>query len=135
VEEYKADIHIKDSEKNTPFLTAVQHDHLSVIRYFVEELGYAVNTSTDGNITAMHIAANNNACDIIEYLISKGTDLSDVGGDIERVSIYGKPINWAVGANRSQASLLLLERGADPNGDTSGPFPAPIILALDFGNT
>lgn len=50
------------------------------------------------------------------------------------MSVYGKPINWSVGSNRTEASLLLLEEGVDPNGDMAAPFPAPLILALDFGN-
>lgn len=128
MEEYKADVHVKDSEKNTPFLTAVQHGHLGLVQYFVEDLSTAVDSSTDGNVTALHIASNNSALEIIEYLLGKGAD-------IERVSIYGKPLNWAVGSNHTQAALLLLEKGANPNGDTTGPFPAPLILAVDFGNT
>lgn len=39
----------------------------------------------------MHVAANRNNIALIEYLHSKKTD-------IEKVSIYGKPINWAVGS-------------------------------------
>lgn len=128
IEEYNADIHLKDSEKNTPFLTAVQHNHLPLVQYFVETLAYPVDSCTDGNVTALHIAANNNSCELIEYLLAKGAD-------IEKISIYGKPLNWAVGSNQTQAALLLLEKGASPNGDTAAPFPAPIILAVDFGNT
>lgn len=60
--------------------------------------------------------------------------MTNVGADIEKISIYGKPLNWAVGSNRTEAAILLLEKGADPNGDPSGPFPAPVILALDFNN-
>lgn len=101
IEEYKADFHIKDSEKNTPFLTAVQHGHLSLVAYFVEELSCPVDSSTDGNVTALHIAANNNSSEMIEYLLGKGAD-------IEKVSIYGKPLNWAVGSNQTLAALLLL---------------------------
>lgn len=73
VQEYKADIHLKDSEKHTPFLTAIQHRHLDIVRYFVEELGEPVNGTVEGNTTALHLAANNDGCDIIEYLLSKGT--------------------------------------------------------------
>lgn len=127
VEEYKADPHLKDSEKYTPFFTAVQHGHLPLVRYFVEELKQPVNTTVDGNISALHVSANSGFCDIVQYLVDRGADK-------ELLSVYGRPLNWAVGSNRTDASLLLLDLGADPNGDLSGPFPAPIILAVDFGN-
>ena len=63
---------------------------------------------------------------MIQFLISQKLD-------IEKVSIYGKPIDWAVGNCHVEATLKLLELGADPNGDLTCPSPAPIILAIDFG--
>lgn len=51
---------------------------------------------------------------------------------MERVSIYGKPINWAVGNRHLVAAQLLIEHGADPNGDATGTTIAPLILAVDF---
>lgn len=51
---------------------------------------------------------------------------------MERVSIYGKPINWAVGNRHLEATQLLLENGADANGDATGTTIAPLILAVDF---
>lgn len=75
----------------------------------------------------MHLAANHNYPEIIKYLISKGAD-------VEKVSIYGKPINWAAGSSHIEAIKALLENKADPNGDKTCPAPAPLILAIDFGN-
>ena len=63
---------------------------------------------------------------MIEYLINKGCD-------IEKLSIYGKPINWSVGSRNIEATKYLLQKGADPNGDTTCPAPPPLILAIDFG--
>jgi ankyrin repeat protein len=62
---------------------------------------------------------------LISYLLTKGAD-------IERVSIYGKPINWAVGNRHFEATQLLLDNGADANGDATGTTIAPLILAVDF---
>ena len=39
----------------------------------------------------LHIAANHNNTNVINYLIEKGAD-------IEKISVYGKPINWAMGS-------------------------------------
>ena len=86
----KVDYEVKDKEGNTPFFTAVEHGFLHLVKYFVEELKISPHSAKEGNIRALHIAANNNQTEIIEYLINKGCD-------IEQVSIYGKPINWAVG--------------------------------------
>lgn len=73
------------------------------------------------------MAANNNDIELVKYLIQKGCD-------IEKVSIYGKPLNWAVGSKSEEVAKYLLEQGADGNGDTTCPAPAPIILAVDFGS-
>jgi len=62
-----------------------------MIRYFVDELGVSPFSVKDGEIGALHVAANQNNTELMDYLISKGCD-------IEKVSIYGKPINWAVGS-------------------------------------
>lgn len=48
-------------------------------------------STKDGEIGALHIAANQNSLEAIEYFLTKGCD-------IEKISIYGKPINWAVGS-------------------------------------
>ena len=56
------------------------------------------------------------------------------GSDVEKVSIYGKPINWAAGSSNVMAIKVLLENKANPNGDLTCPAPAPLILAIDFGN-
>ncbi len=73
------------------------------------------------------MASNNNNTDLIKYFISKGAD-------VEKVSIYGKPINWAAGSSNVEAIKVLLENEANPNGDSTCPAPAPLILAIDFGN-
>lgn len=62
---------------------------------------------------------------MLKYFIEKGCD-------IQKISIYGKPINWAVGSKSEDAAKFLLLQGADANGDTTCPAPAPIILAVDF---
>ena len=48
--------------------------------------------------------------------------------------MYGKPLNWAVGSNSLEATKVLLDSGANPNGDFTGSNPAPLILAVDFNN-
>lgn len=62
---------------------------------------------------------------MLNYLISKGANL-------EKVSIYGKPLNWAVGSRHYEAVKVLLDHGADANGDSTGSSLAPLILAVDY---
>jgi len=38
------------------------------------------------------MSCNHNYPELIKYLINKGAD-------VEKVSIYGKPINWAAGSS------------------------------------
>lgn len=115
----------KDKEGNSPYLTAVEHGHLDLVRYFIEELNYSSNEVKEGGSSPLHLAANHNHVDLINFLIVKGSD-------IERVSIYGKPLNWAVGSRHYEATKVLLDHGADPNGDSTGSSLAPLILAVDF---
>jgi ankyrin repeat protein len=75
----------------------------------------------------LHLACNHKSPELIRYLISKGSD-------VEKVSIYGKPINWAAGSSNIEAIQILLENKVNPNGDLTCPAPAPLILAIDFGN-
>lgn len=62
---------------------------------------------------------------MMKFLLGKGCDM-------EKVSIYGKPLNWAIGSKSEEAIMYLLEQGADANGDPTCPAPSPLILAVDF---
>lgn len=115
----------KDKDGNSPFLTAVEHGHLDLVRYFIEELNYSPNETKEGGSSPLHLAANHNHVDLINYLISKESD-------IERISMYGKPLNWAVGSHHYEAAKVLLDHGADPNADSTGSSLAPLILAVDL---
>lgn len=121
------DYRVKDKDGNIPFFTAVEHGHLDLVRYFVEEGKCSATESKEGEIGTLHLAANNNHTELMEYLISKGADP-------EKISIFGRPLNWAVGSGNVEAAQLLLQKGADPNGDNSGSSIAPIIIAVDTNN-
>lgn len=58
IETLKLDYEVKDKEGNTPFFTAIEHGHLGVIKYLVEELGVSPFCTKDGEIGALHVAAN-----------------------------------------------------------------------------
>lgn len=127
VESYHPDLTRKDVENHTPFLTAVVHKNLDLVKYLVEKCGQSVVEETGGQPGALHLAANNNDLDTINYLLDKGAN-------IEQKSDFAAPLNWAVGAGNVKAALLLLDRGANPNGDLNSPFPPPLIIAIDHGS-
>lgn len=54
------DYRVKDKEGNTPFFTAIIHEHMHLVRYFVEELKCSVNETKDEGIGALHLAASHN---------------------------------------------------------------------------
>jgi ankyrin repeat protein len=47
------------------------------------------------------VAANQNNVEMVKYFLEKGCD-------IEKISIYGKPLNWAVGSKSEETTKLLL---------------------------
>ena len=126
IETMKLDYQVKDKEGNTPFFTAVEHGFLDLVKYFVDEMKISPLSVKEGDICALHLAANNNNIEMMNYFLGKGCDT-------EKMSIYGKPINWAVGSRHIETTQYLLEKGADPNGDETCPAPPPLILAIDFG--
>lgn len=68
------DYKIRDKEGNTPFFTSIEHGHLPLVQYFIEEVKTSPNESKDGEISTLHLAANHNHVEIIDYLIAKGAD-------------------------------------------------------------
>lgn len=101
IETFKVDYEVKDKEGNSPFFTAIQHGHFAIVKFFVQELGMSPFCVKDGEIGALHVAANTDNVQLLEYFIGKGCD-------IEKISIEGKPINWAVGSNSTEAAKFLL---------------------------
>ena len=107
-------------------MTAMSHKNLELVKYFVDSGIQNINQETGGQPGALHIASNNNDVDTINYLLDKGAN-------IEQKSDFAAPLNWAVGSGNVQASLLLLDRGASPDGDLTSPFPPPLIISIDHG--
>ena len=121
------DYRIKDKEGNTPYFIAVEHGSIQIVQYFIKELKFSVNETKEGEIIPLHIASNHNNIDFINFLVAEGANL-------EKLSIYGKPLNWAIGNKHFQAAKALLDHGADPNGDFTGSNLSPLILAVDYND-
>lgn len=67
----------KDNPPRSILCRAVSYGALPIIRYFIEELGYSVNTEIEirglkWNIMA--IAASNGYSDVVKYLVSRGAN-------------------------------------------------------------
>lgn len=72
-----------------------------MVKYFVEELMVSPFCTKDGEIGVLHVCANTNNVELLDYFLQKGCD-------IEKISIYGKPLNWAVGSRQIEATKFLL---------------------------
>lgn len=45
IEVLKLDTNVKDTEGNNPFFTALEHGHLNVVQYFIEERNFSPNST------------------------------------------------------------------------------------------
>ena len=68
------DYRVKDKEGNIPFFTAIEHGNLELVKYFIEEGKCSASETKEGEIGTLHIAANHNHVELMEYLLSKGAD-------------------------------------------------------------
>ena len=99
---------LQDSEGNTCLFTAVQHNHINIIKYLLENKKYTFSPRRNKgeNATVLHIAASNGSKEIITYIL----DNKLVGIDEE--SGVGSPLHWAVTYDQPDAVEILLSKGA-----------------------
>lgn len=70
-----ADIHVKDRQKRTAFRTAAQRGKADVVR-ILHRSGADVNQLSAHGWTALHLAAEEDKLETVEYLLAKGADQS-----------------------------------------------------------
>ncbi|CAD8053328.1 unnamed protein product [Paramecium primaurelia] len=120
-----ADITLLDDDKNNPFIIAVQHNHIQIVKYLIEvhhvDVNYQRNT-----ITALHLAAQQSAIPMIELLLQ-------AGANINALSNYGTPVSFAVAYQQNQSALHLIKKGADLN-IIQNQMPSLLHLIIDQNN-
>uniref|UniRef100_A0AAY4EWH5 Palmitoyltransferase n=1 Tax=Denticeps clupeoides TaxID=299321 RepID=A0AAY4EWH5_9TELE len=73
------------------------------------EAGYDVRQPDKENVTLLHWAAINNRADLVDYYISKGAVIDQLGGDLNST-----PLHWAITQGHLSMVIQLLRYGADP---------------------
>jgi ankyrin repeat protein len=97
-----ADINMRNSRGETPFLIAAQNDHREAVELFLEN-GNDVNEQNRGGETALSWAAKNGSKDLVQVLLLRGAELII---DYEKWSA----INWAVIGGECEVLELLLAK-------------------------
>jgi len=96
----------RDAWHRTPFLLAVTAGDLELARALAERGSDPAATGHCG-ASALHVAAEQNHCELIHWLLQNGLDV-DLRDDFGQSALHS-----AVGANSVAAAALLLQMGAD----------------------
>jgi len=86
-----------------------QYGNLSRCRELVLEYGVDVNRPDTEGCYLLHWAAINNRVDLIEFYLSHGAIVDQIGGDLQ-----ASPLHWAVRSGHLHAVITLIRHGADP---------------------
>ncbi|KAL1921840.1 uncharacterized protein VTP21DRAFT_10482 [Calcarisporiella thermophila] len=103
-------IYTRDHMGNNALLMAVQHGHIELAHYLINEMNFSPKTTNYKNRTPLIIAVSLNQLDLVEMLL-KGADsdylnMPDASGDTA--------LSYCVRANASlEVAKRLLEAGAD----------------------
>lgn len=100
------DLNRRDAWKRTPFLLAVQGGHLATARA-LSGLGSDLHAKSHCGATALHLAAAQNHCEVLEWLLEKGLPVA-TKDEFGNSALY-----TAISSNSLNAARLLLARGAD----------------------
>src|SRR6266849_3225941 len=103
----------KDSEGNTPLLSAVNKGDTIEVRRLVEA-GADVNAETDSGVTPLMNAAGMGNKEAVELLIQKGANVN------HRTSGNFTPLMQAALVGKTEIVKILLDAGADPSVKDAG---------------
>ncbi|WP_188153322.1 ankyrin repeat domain-containing protein [Wolbachia endosymbiont of Pentalonia nigronervosa] len=111
--EQGADFNVKDNRDMTPLQLAAKNDHLSIVKYLIEEKG--VNSSN------IFDAVESGCLGLVRYLVDKGIDINTRGS-------YGSTLLHLAALNgKLEIVRYLVERGANLSfSDDSGKIPLEV---------
>ena len=107
---------------------ATQYGALDRVIELVES-GVDVNERDAENVTLLHWAAINNRKEVVRYLISKGSNVQAIGGDLQST-----PLHWSTRQGHLSMVVLLMNNGADAS-ILDGEGYNALHLAAQFGHT
>lgn len=100
--------HLDDSN-SWDIVKATQFGILERCKELVEA-GYDVRQPDKENISLLHWAAINNRSEVVNYYMSKGAVIDQLGGDLNST-----PLHWAIRQGHLSMVIQLLRYGADPS--------------------
>ncbi|KAK7496797.1 hypothetical protein BaRGS_00012006 [Batillaria attramentaria] len=107
---YGADIHAEDVSSRTPLFSAVDQNHVDIVKRLLE-LGARVEVfDADLGMTPLHVAAILGRLSIMEMLIQHGADL-----EASDPKVQDTPLMMASGCHAADTVECLLRHGANPN--------------------
>jgi ankyrin repeat protein len=108
VANHKAGVLRKNEAGETPFIVAAREGKLDIIRLYVENYSEYEDWDIDHKMadgwTALHYAAMNGFCSIVEYLIKNGANI-DASDRLHRSALH-----WACRFNNVKMVKLLLSK-------------------------
>jgi palmitoyltransferase len=113
---------------NFDIVKAVQYGAVDRVIELIEG-GYDPNQRDHENVTLLHWSAINNRKEVVQYLLSKGSEIDAIGGDLQST-----PMHWATRQGHLSMVVLLLNSGADAS-ILDGEGCNCLHLAAQFGHT
>ncbi|KAM3876650.1 putative palmitoyltransferase ZDHHC13 [Diretmus argenteus] len=97
-----------DDSSSWDIVKATQFGALERCKELVEA-GYDIRQPDKENVTLLHWAAINNHPELVNYYLSKGAAIDQLGGDLNST-----PLHWAIRQGHLSMVIQLLRHGADP---------------------
>ena len=106
--EHGADVNAKAKYVWTPLHYSAEKNAVGVARLLIDGHGVDVNLAgTDGGVAPLHIAAGNDAHEMVQLLIDRGADVWAKSGE------GAVPLNYAIWKNARNAGNLLVNNVID----------------------
>lgn len=88
---------------------ATQYGDFELFRSLIELGQYDVNRLDNENVSLLHWAAINNRSNFVTYLLTKGSQVDRIGGELQST-----PLHWAIRQGHLSMCVLLIRNGANP---------------------
>lgn len=111
------------------FVKTVCDDNTVASLLFIKS-GMDINTKAEGNLTALHCAAQHGNVDLIKAFIDKKADINAKTDNPHSQLLT--PLHMAIKSRKMDSVNLLLNAGADINANS--PQGTPLFIAATYGN-